>query len=111
MILKEFYQEQKGSSFTHDDKEYDLNGLLVFSENLPDLTFSVDKLTWILEFDSASQDRVASADLNAPIMVTVWESKFTVIDGLHRLTKAKNEKQKFIIGKYIPVEVLAVYQI
>jgi len=82
------YQEEPGSSFTHDGREYDLNYLLRCSTLFPVVDVLVDDLTWVLEYDSPNIRRLMAADLDAPILVTWWNDKLVVLDGLHRMAKA-----------------------
>jgi hypothetical protein len=83
----------------------------LFADNLPIIQFNVNELAWILEWDTPDPIRIRSADLSAPILVTTWQEKFVVLDGLHRLAKAVYQSEKYIYGKYIPNEVMPIFKI
>lgn len=104
MRFMELYQEEPGSSFTHDSIEYDLNKLLVLTDQSPVAYFLVSDLAWILA--ETDQSRIDSADLSAPILVTEWENKWVVIDGWHRLQKAVSKRVKVLPGKVVSAEQL-----
>ena len=72
MKLNEFYQEEPGGTFTHAGEEYDLNAVLEMAANIPEQEFNVKDLDWILVFDYANPERVKTADLTTPILVTTW---------------------------------------
>lgn len=105
MRLHELYQEEPGGYFTHDGVNYDLNALLRRAENLPVQEFRVSDLDWVLSQD-ADPERVAHADLGVPILVAKWRDKLVVLDGYHRLTRAKREGRERIPGKFVPSEWL-----
>lgn len=96
------YREHADSNFTHRGKNYLLNEVLKRAEKHPVEDIRIDKLKWVLQYDTPKADRKAAADLNTPIIV-VWEPQygkeaFTVVDGLHRLAKAIDEKRTIIRG-------------
>lgn len=106
MKLLELYQEEPGSSFTNDDVEYDLNKVLQDVDDYPKVMFFVKDLKWVLKYDKADPERIEKANLKTPILVTYFDEKFVVVDGLHRLTKAVQEKDKYIVGKVVPYDIL-----
>src|ERR1035437_1041422 len=106
MKISELYQEEPGGSFTNDDKEYDLKDAVQDVDDYPKVLFFTKDLRWVLKYDRPDKERVEKANLNSPILVTYYEDKFVVIDGLHRLAKAVKEKEKHIIGKVVPYEIL-----
>lgn len=64
----------------------------------------------VLENPSISkfhQNKINDADLNYPILVIVLDNtKFDVIDGIHRLTKAYIKNMKYIKAKIVPFDIL-----
>lgn len=100
------YQEEPNSTFTHDGQMYDLNYLLRLMADYPIVDIPVDELTWVLEYDFPDIRRLIAADLEAPVLVTWWEDKLVVIDGLHRMAKAMVLGHQTILGKYVPLRVL-----
>lgn len=112
MRLFEFYQEERGSSFIHDDKEYDLNKLLKLSQHLDSDEYRVSDMTWILNYDQPEPDTYNHINLEAPILITKWFDvsvdawRHVVIDGLHRLNVARVNKVSHLPGKMIPKDML-----
>ncbi len=111
--LTELYQEDEGSTFTHDGKRYDLNELLKMLDDSESYEVPLDALDWVLEWDDADDERLAKADVTAPIIVTWWfdedagQHRLVVIDGLHRVKKALDKKMEFIPGHYVDNDDLA----
>jgi len=87
----EMYHEYD-STFTHNNNEYDLNTIFDISENYLPVTLKVSDLEWILEFTDIDNDRLEKADYTIPILVSILDGRFVVIDGIHRLKKAINEE-------------------
>jgi hypothetical protein len=125
------YQEPK-SYFSDNDREYDLNKIFNFTQNLIPIKMSTNKLKWILEHTLITlpneeitcnscqneanpslfhKKRVEQSDLNVPIIVLNEGTKFTIVDGLHRLEKTllKKESNIFaIIIKQIDIDIAEV---
>lgn len=106
MKLKDILNEKYTNTFTHAGKDYDLTPIQVKAKNLKSEPFKVSDLEWILPFDKADEARVKSADISNPIFVTKYKDVYAVIDGYHRLTKAKRNNLKEIPAKVIPKEWL-----
>lgn len=108
MLLIELYQEEKGSNFTHDGKDYDLNKILKLVDKQDEIEVKVDDLEWEIEEELSADDdeRVKNADLNAPILVTKWEDKLVTVDGYHRLIKAVRDGVKELPAKEVSKEQL-----
>ena len=112
--IKEVYQEERGGTFTNNDKEYNLNKVLRLTNNLPTMEFKVADLKWLVtdskqeikDFDKEEKQRVINADLNTPILVTYWKKKLVVLDGFHRLIDAVKEKRDTMIGKFVTDDIL-----
>lgn len=100
------YQEEKDSTFTHANVEYDLNKVLKEVDADSPITVPVSDLVWILSFGKADKDRLEKANYNFPILVHKWKGKLAVIDGFHRLRKAANENVKNLKVKIVSDEVL-----
>lgn len=105
-LIERAYQEEPGGTFTNDDHDYDLNGVLEDVDAFPIVLFFVRDLKWVLAFDTPDPERVHDADLHAPILVTYYGDKLVVVDGLHRLAKAVMDDKKVIRGKFVPSDVL-----
>lgn len=54
------------------------------------------------------QKRVQEADLAYPIVVTQYKHHLVILDGVHRLVKAYQNKQETIKAKIIPEEYLSM---
>jgi hypothetical protein len=102
---------EKGT-FTHDGVKYDLEGILKEAHRYPIMNFYVRDLAWVLKYDTPREDRVQRADLSAPILVAYSKNgDLTVVDGLHRLAKAKREKIWTLPGKLIDQDLLDKHRI
>lgn len=101
--------EEPLSTFSCGGKLYDLTEMLKETHHLPTVKFRVKELEWMLEHGEADPVRVREADLSAPILVTVWDSKLAVVDGFHRLTKAVQQHKRELPGKLLSEEFLERY--
>ena len=104
--LNETYQEEAGSSFTHDSSLYDLNKLLVLAEQLPVEMLPTAELAWVLQHDAPDPIRVNKADYTVPLLVTRWQGHSVTVDGLHRLAKAVRENIAKVPAKIVPASML-----
>jgi len=92
------------NTFTHDYNDYDLTLLNRIIKENSVKKFKVKDLTWIFKYDDPDEDhpeRVKTAALAVPIIVTEWEDKLVVLDGLHRLKKAVNQGLESIEGRMV----------
>jgi hypothetical protein len=93
---------REGGSIIHDGVEYDFDAVMSIAEKLPTEQCPVDKLSWVLKYDTADKNRTNKADISFPLIVAKSvDNKLTVIDGLHRLNKAVRENVKTLPIKYI----------
>lgn len=95
------YREGKESTVTHQGHEYLVDDILDIAEKKSDVKVSIDKLDWILEHTQVDSDRVKKADVTIPIVVLFDKKDYIVLDGAHRLTKAKKLGLKFVICKVL----------
>jgi hypothetical protein len=113
--IREYYREEPLGNFTHDGTDYYLNPILERSAALPVEQFLVRDLDWIIDDaddeDTNDVERITHADLSAPILVTHWRGRLVVLDGYHRLLKAKREGRAELPGKLIPEEWLLAARI
>jgi hypothetical protein len=103
-------KEQEGSTFTHNGNLYDLPKLIEIIKDNPIKEIKVSDLDWIFEFDNPLMDdpqRIKTADIKVPIIVIKFYSKLVVLDGLHRLAKAKLNELKTLPGRYVTKEQLS----
>ncbi len=99
------YEEE--GSFTHDGKRYSLQEAFRSARTQPTKQIPVDDLKWVLAYDRPDPARLAAADLTAPVLVAPdQQGRPTVVDGLHRLSKAVREGRKTIPAKVLPLEAL-----
>lgn len=96
----EHYHEYE-STFTHNGNEYDLNTIFDISENYLPVTLKISDLEWVLEYADIYEDRLNKADYTIPILVSILDGQFVVIDGVHRLKKAINDENIEILCKLI----------
>lgn len=100
------YREERGSTFESNGIRYDLNKIFELVEDEPVQQIDVSKLTWVLQYTDADPARVKQADLEAPILVTRYQGKELVVDGLHRLTKAVQEHRKILPYRRVSESVM-----
>ena len=95
-------------SFTHDSTLYDLNKALQRSDTKRTEHLSVKDLSWVLSHASPDPTRMEKADLSAPILVAPdSRGRPTVVDGLHRLAKAHQNKVETLPSKTLSEQDLA----
>lgn len=99
------YQEHS-STFTHQDKEYDLNKMFRLTKRRKISKMNVSKLKWILKYSKIYKYRVAEADTNVPILIGKMGKKWVVYDGAHRLTKAIKQGDETIKVIKVPAYIL-----
>lgn len=103
------FEKTSENSFTHNGNEYNLSLLIDIIKDNPIEEIKVDDLTWIFEFDNPLLDdpeRITTADIKVPIIVVKFYNKIVVLDGLHRLAKAKIKELKTLPGRYVEKEQL-----
>lgn len=103
------YREE--GTFGQNGVKYNLNCILTHVERQKPKPVSISKLDWLLEEapleDTAEhRERVERADISAPILVADYEGKLVVVDGMHRLTKAKKIGISFLPSRFISAKVL-----
>jgi hypothetical protein len=99
------YQEY-GSTFTHEDHEYDLNKMFKLVNGRKSEDFPISKLKWILKWTNIKSARVKKADKGVPILICKFGSRWIVYDGVHRLTKALEDGDKTIKVIKVPLYIL-----
>ena len=109
------YQEEDSSTFTHNGEPFILNKVLKLARNIDVKEVFISELEWILEYNNPCtscndnkyhQARMERTSLEAPILITSWNKKLVVLDGIHRLEKAKNLNLNKIKSKFISEEIL-----
>ena len=104
----ENYREGESSTFTHNGKNYSIDKLLqeIEKAHLKPKTFQVSELEWVLQFDQPDPDRVKRADTSTPGIVAYHDNKPVLVDGLHRLTKAKQENERTLTAYVVTDKML-----
>jgi hypothetical protein len=92
---------REGGTFTHAGQKYDLDKVLAAIDKAPTKKVKVRNLTWVLAYDKPDPKRVARADVTKPVVITRWDGKDVVIDGLHRLERAQQLGMADIPAKFI----------
>lgn len=82
------YREEDDSTFESNGKVYNLNKLFQQTDNVKVIIYPVSKLKWVLKYCEPDPQRVAAADIEAPLLIAEMDKRIVVVDGLHRLTKA-----------------------
>lgn len=90
------------SHVTHLGNTYKVDDLLREAKSYPVVPEKVSDLEWVLAHDTPRQDRVDAADTSQPILVTEHEGRKVVVDGLHRLAKAKATGLSHLPAKTLP---------
>ena len=98
---------EEGGSFTHDGQKYSLREAFRAARTKPTKQIDVDKLKWILRHDRPDPKRLAAANLAAPVIVAPdRRGRPTVVDGLHRLSKAVQQGKKTMPAKMLTLSDL-----
>ena len=98
--------EVSEDSFTHDGKIYDLPKVRKLVQHDKAFLLKIDQLTWILKYDKPKEDRIFSAKLRYPLLVTKYKGRWCVIDGIHRLERYRRKGIGVIPVKYVSQLVL-----
>lgn len=95
------YQEYKSFAVSNGNT-YDVNDLLAHTKDQKHFQSRISDLDWVLAHATPTKKRLEAADITKPVIVTKENGKWVVLDGLHRLAKAKS------LGKYsIPSKVIS----
>lgn len=103
------YQEEAGSTITHDGVDYDINAVFDVEDMLPLYDIPVSDLEWVLEYDTPDKKRVRAADYNVPILITIWKRQLVVLDGLHRVAKAVKDGLDTLPSRFLPANLLPLF--
>ena len=99
-------------SFTHDGRHYSLAKVRVMLRTQTAFLLPIEKLLWVQDHDAFDEDRVVNAKIRWPLIVTKWKdpktgkTKWTVVDGLHRLERYRRRGIKRIPCKEVTSEML-----
>ena len=116
-FITEIFGEPADSNFSHEDHDYDLNGLLSATVGMPQIDMPISDFTWIMKWDPMTDEdkpRIDSADLKAPLLVIrdpKADNQWVVLDGIHRLAKAQRDGVETLPSIVVPQEVLDRYVI
>lgn len=87
--MAKIYQEEKGASFTHEGKKYDLNKAFRLTAKKPVKQIQTSKMSWVLPYTKTQAKRVKKADISKPLLITkTKDGRWVPVDGAHRLKKA-----------------------
>ena len=102
------YQEEEGSTFSSNGRNYDLNYILKHNTYTKEIKLiDVSKVDWFLEFDKeVDLQRTQAADLSFPILLTHEDGRLLAVDGAHRIRKAKMQGIKQLPYRMIDPDVL-----
>lgn len=112
---KETYQEGI-STFTHDGKGYDLNGIFKLIANRTTIDVKLKDLEWNLKHAKVSESRVRNANPEYPIIIVTDDrfnrpTGYVVIDGTHRLVKAKRIGLSTVAAYLLTLDEIEPYRI
>jgi hypothetical protein len=107
ILLRETFEKiVQVDSFTHNGEDYNLTKLKKIMVDIVPIQFDLKKLTWIFQYDTPREERILTADITNPILITNSEGRWVVLDGLHRLYKANS------LGfKTIPTKIVTNYEL
>lgn len=108
LVKEDLYQEEPGSTFTDDNHKYDLDKIFQYSENIPTESINIKSLDWILGSKITPDDsaRISAIHDLTPILIMKKGSRMLVVDGFHRLLKAKRDGLQDILAKVIPQSIM-----
>lgn len=113
--IDDSYKEGPLSTFTHNGKQYQLDSIFHLTKHRSFKNIRIDELDWILQYDQPDVHRVEKADISVPIIVlldsSIGHTGKVVVDGLHRLTKAKKEGKEYIKAKIVYLSEISQYEI
>jgi hypothetical protein len=108
------YKEGSESYAESMGKKYLVDDLISLAENSPTYDVSIDEVDWVLEYAKPDEVRILKADLTVPVIVTEervsGKNRLVVLDGLHRLAKAKRLGKKTIRAKFLTQKELRKIQ-
>lgn len=106
-LFKDVPYSEYQSTFIHNGNEYSINKLFKITQDAKINKTKIDLLSWIVEFDTTDDtNRNNHIDLSIPIIITISNNKYVVLDGVHRLKKAINDNNDYILTKYIDEDLL-----
>lgn len=98
------YTEGPGSVFEQDGVKYSVDKMLAVVKDWPPSYYSISAFDWFAtptELSKLDPHRVQNASLDYPVIVAPYKGRFVVVDGMHRLAKAKLLKKQQIKAKFI----------
>ena len=104
VLLEKRRNKRYTDTFTHDGQLYSLPKLIRIIQKNRIRKFNIKSLLWIFKYDDPRYDephRIKTADLKEPIIVTRWQNKLVVLDGLHRLAKAYIKGINYLPGRMV----------
>lgn len=105
------YQEESDSTAQSDGVEYNLNVLFQLVADQRIEQYKVSDLEWVMKYTKTDPERVANADLQAPILVAKYKNKLLVLDGAHRLKRALKEHKEFLPGRMVSPDQLEIAKV
>lgn len=108
----ETYQEGNScsdSEFESNGKIYCLNTLFKLTENLPVEDIETNKFSSFLDNvhqNKEDKKRTSKVDISIPILITKEKGELILVDGFHRLIRAKEENLTFLPAKMIPQKMM-----
>jgi hypothetical protein len=97
------YSEGPDSTFTHDGNKYSVDDAIAQSKLSKTVKVPVSELDWALEGAKVYPERLEQANIRQPVLITDWQGKKVVIDGTHRLYKAKSQSVEVLPTRYVDV--------
>ncbi len=93
-------------TFTHNHKIYDLTKVRLLVRPEKAFLLPIYKLLWVLDHDTPDPERVKLAKHRYPLLVSRWNNRWTIVDGLHRLEKYRQKHITVVPVKEVTEEML-----
>jgi len=99
-------------TFTHDGVVYNLTVVRYMLRSQPMFVLPINKLTWVLAFDTPDPERVRLSKHRYPLIVARdKKNRWTIVDGLHRLERYRQKGVKIVPVKLATPEILALAKV
>ena len=95
------YSEGATSTFSHEKRRYSVDKAIAATQQKAVRQVPVKDLEWILKYTKPDAGRARAADTDVPVLATKYGDKLVVVDGLHRLAKARAEGRETLPVRYV----------
>jgi hypothetical protein len=106
MKLVELLTEAPEQTFTFLGKSWNIDAAIemIKAQNIPSEEFAVSDLASLLGLVRVDKKHATNADLSNPVILATLKEGLMLIDGYHRVTKAKNDGIEKLSGYVLDEE-------